>query len=207
MTPSILSFFATFLTFFSVIVAASSSSAAPFHLSLAITVWLFLIIRTRSSWNFSAFGPSKSSTTIRLRPPAFAVGHSTSRGTSTASAASHLLVEMIDLELVIGDSLLFRRGRPLPSACAIGHAAKQQREVRRTTRMLHRFFVADQALLHERRQALIERDHAVRMETLRDRILDLARAHRILDHLANALGVDHDLERRHHALAVGARQQ
>ena len=45
------------------------------------------------------------------------------------------------------------------------------------------------------------------MQALGDRVLDLARAHRVFDHLAHALGVDHDLERGDHALAVGARQQ
>jgi hypothetical protein len=72
MTPSTLSFFATFLMFFSLTLVAPSSSAAAFHLSTVTTVCDFFRNFTNDFWIASASSPSNSSTTNRLRS-AFAI--------------------------------------------------------------------------------------------------------------------------------------
>src|SRR4051812_31309925 len=104
----------------------------------------------------------------------------------TASARL-LLLEMLDVELIIR-SFGFSGGTRLPASGCARDTTEQQCEVRRTGRMLDRLFVGDKPLLHECRKALVERDHAVGMQTLGNRIFNFARSRRLFDHFANALG-------------------
>src|SRR5277367_745302 len=100
----------------------------------------------------------------------------------TSASRARLL---FDLE-VIASSLVGTAAAPRAVGTA-RNSAEQQCEVGRARRVLDRLLVRDETLFDESRQALIERRHAKGVEALRDRVFDLAGAHRIFDHLAHAL--------------------
>src|SRR5690606_1942298 len=206
----------------------SALALNPFTLRAARVNCFWLMTRalrlstlTTPDWKRDARGPLNSSTAIRFFFWAWAAGANatSARPSATRTAAqrrARLLAEPFDLELTTLSS--FRRGGrataggaglglPLLAARAAGHAAEQKGEVGRAGRVANRLLVGDQARLDEVGQRLVEGDHAVGVQALRDGVLDLAGAHRVLDHLPHPLGVDHDLEPRDHALAVGARDQ
>src|SRR4029077_10897203 len=86
-------------------------------------------------------------------------------------------------------------------------AGDAQREVVWVRALSQRFLVADQVLLEEAHQRLVERLHPVGGEALRDRLQDLLGAVLVLDHLADARVGDQHFDGGDAALAVGPGDQ
>src|SRR5262249_42945351 len=185
--------------------------AVAFHAAAVTTVLPFLMTPVTWAWNAGALGPVKASTaTRRLASATPAVASSARSAISAAATRRALLVEAIDLELVMRGCSRWGFGQCATLPLLVGaarHAAEHQGEVGRAGRVLDGFFVRHQALLDQAGQALIEGRHAVGVKPLGDGVLDLAGALGRLDELAHPFRIHHHLECRHHALAVGARQE